>query len=54
VTRRELRNEAFIEISKDYPGELRKVRRSMALSLSKRRYRVSGSSLEAQAHALGA
>jgi hypothetical protein len=41
VRRFELRREAFKSLTEDYPGILRKVRRSMALDLSKRWYRAA-------------
>lgn len=40
VLRYNLRRESFREITKIYPGESRKIRRSMALDLSKRQYRL--------------
>lgn len=37
-----LRQEAFKDLSEKFPGEPRKVRRSMALDLSKKRYKSRG------------
>jgi CRP-like cAMP-binding protein len=42
VRRRELFVEAFRNLSEDYPGESRKVRRSMARDLSRRWYHTTG------------
>jgi hypothetical protein len=44
VRRYEMRKEAFLDISKDYPGEPRKIRLAMALDLSKRWYKSRGQS----------